>query len=157
MYGPEHKYYEDVEEGATWESPSREVTESDIGVFAKLTGDFNPIHVNPEYAANTPFGRTIAHGLLTLARASGMSIDHPAMRTIAVVELKSVRFLAPVYPGDQLRVRTTVLSKERRGRGKRGLITWSRAVVNQDGKIVQQGESITLVEAREPPPPLLSE
>ncbi len=150
MYGPEHNYFEDVEVGTTWESPSRVVTEADVHAYAELSGDFNPIHVNPEYAATTPFGRTIAHGLLTLARASGMSIDHPKMRTLAVVELRQIKFLAPVFPGDNLRVRTTVLAKERRGRGKRGHITWMRNVLNQDDKIVQQGESVTVVEAREP-------
>lgn len=151
MYGPNHKYFEDVDIGATWESPSRVITQADINVFAELTGDFNPIHVNEEYAANTPFGRTIAHGMLMLSRASGMSIDHPPMRTIAVVALRNVKFLAPVFPGDVLRVRTTVLAKEPSGRGKRGLITWIRSVVNQDGKVVQEGESVTIVEARERP------
>jgi acyl dehydratase len=156
VYGPEHKYYEDVETGQRWQSPEREVTQADIQAFAELTGDFNPMHVNAEYAATTPFGRTIAHGLLTLGRASGMSIDYPPMRTMAIVELRSVKFLAPVFPGDRLHVRTTVMSKERRGRGKRGLITWMREAVNQDGKVVQEGVSVTLVEAREFPPRLSS-
>src|SRR5262249_27767601 len=150
VYGPEHHYFEDVEVGATWESPTRSITDADVRTFAELTGDHNPIHVNPEYAATTPFGRTIAHGMLTLSRASGMSINFPAMRTIAVVEIRNVKFCAPVFPGDVLRVRTTILAKDRSGRGKRGLITWSREVLNQDDKIVQRGESVTMVEAREP-------
>ena len=150
MYGPEHLYYEDVPVDATWISPPKMITDADVRSFAELSGDHNPIHVNPEYAATTPFGRTIAHGMLTLSRASGMSINHPPMRTIAVVEIRSVKFCAPVFPGDVLRVRTTVLNKERRGRGKRGLVTWRRDVVNQDDKVVQTGESVTMVEAREP-------
>ncbi|MBX7103487.1 MAG: MaoC family dehydratase [Gemmataceae bacterium] len=157
MYGPDHKYYEDVAEGDTWVSPPRVLTQDDIQTFADLTGDFNPMHVNPEYAATMPFGRTIAHGLLTLARASGSSIDHPPMRTLAIVELRSVIFRAPVFPGDELHVRTTVAGKERKGRGKRGLITWKREAINQEGKVVQEGTSVTLVEAREPPPPRLSD
>lgn len=154
LYGPRHLFYEDLDIDRVWESPGRLVTADDVATFARLTGDFNPIHTNAEYAATTPFGRPIAHGLLTLSLSSGMSIEHPAVRTIAFMELKSVTFFAPVYPGDVVRTRTTVVSKERRGRGKRGLVTWTRDVLNQDDKIVQRGVSVTLVEAREFPPPL---
>ena len=151
MYGQDHKYFEDVEIGDTWESPPRSISQEDIKTFAHLTGDFNPIHLNADYAATTPFGQTIAHGLLTLARSSGMSIDHPKMRTIAVISLNNVKFHLPVFPGDVLRVKTSIVGKERRGRGKRGLITWHRVVLNQHDKTVQEGESVTLVEAREFP------
>lgn len=150
MYGEQHLYYEDVEVGQSWDSPTREITAAQIHTFAELTGDFNPIHVNEEYAATTPFGRIIAHGLLTLSIGSGMSINYPPMRTIAVIELKGMRFVAPVYPGDVLRHRTTVIAKERRGRGRRGLITWQRQLFNQEDRVVQDGQSITMVEAREP-------
>jgi 3-hydroxybutyryl-CoA dehydratase len=150
VYGPQHLYFEDVEVGQAWESPSRVISSDDVHTFARLTGDFNPIHVNAEFAATTPFGRPIAHGLLILAVASGMAIDHPPMRTIAVVELSHNRFTAAVYPGDALRVKTTVLAKERRGRGRRGQVTWQRHLFNQDGRLVQEGTSVTLVEAREP-------
>lgn len=149
MYGPHHLYFEDVDVGQTWESPPRELTANDIRAFAKLSGDFNPIHVDEAYAATTPFGRTIAHGLLILAHGSGLSVDHPPMRTIAVVELRTIRFLEPVYPGDALRIRTTILEKGRKGRGKRGQITWQRQMINQDNRTVQDGISVTIVEARE--------
>lgn len=150
MYGPQHFYFEDVEVGQTWESLPRVITAQDVRMFADLTGDQNPIHVNEEFAATTPYGRTIAHGLLTLAVASGMALNHPPMRTIAFVELRSNKFTAPVYPGDTLIVHTTVMEKERRGRGRRGQVTWQRRLINQDGKVVQEGISVTLVEAREP-------
>ncbi|MFL5330211.1 MAG: MaoC family dehydratase [Gemmataceae bacterium] len=153
MYSDEHLYYEDFEVGDEWETAGRAITQADIRAFAELTGDFNPIHLNPEYAATTPFGRTIAHGLLTLSRASGMTVGHPKIRTLAVVELKAIKFAAPVYPDDVIHVRTRVLDKERRGRGKRGLVTWKREVLNQDGKLVQEGINVTLVEARDFPPP----
>jgi len=150
LYGDQHLYYEDVEVGQTWDSQTREVTSADIRQFADLTGDHNPIHVNEEYAATTPFGRTIAHGLLGLSIGSGLGINNPPMRTIAVVELKSMRFTAPIYPGDVVHTRTIVIDKERKGRGRRGLITWQRQLINQDNRIVQDGLSVTMVEAREP-------
>jgi 3-hydroxybutyryl-CoA dehydratase len=153
VYSDEHLFYEDFEVGDEWVTPPRVVTQEDIRAFAELTGDFNPIHVNPEYAATTPFGRTIAHGLFTLSRGSGMSVQYPPVRTIAAVEIRSIKFLLPVFPGDAIYVRTSALHKERRGRGKRGLVTWKREVLNQDGKIVQEGLNVTLVEARDFPPP----
>jgi acyl dehydratase len=153
VYSDAHLYYEDFEVGDEWETQPKVITQDDVRAFAELTGDFNPIHLNPEYAATTPFGRTIVHGLLTVARASGMSVQHPQVRTLAVVEVRTVKFTAPVFPGDSIYVRSRVLDKERRGRGKRGLVTWKREIVNQEGKIVQEGINVTLVEARNFPPP----
>ena len=153
MYSDAHLYYEDFEPGDEWETPPREITQDEVRAFAELTGDYNPIHLSQEYAATTPFGRTIAHGLFTVARASGMAVQHPKIRTLAVVEIRAVKFMAPVFPGDSIYVRSRVLDKERRGRGKRGLVTWKREVVNQEGKIVQEGINVTLVEARDFPPP----
>ena len=95
----------------------------------------------------------MAHGLLTLSCASGMSVGCPHVRTLALIELKSVKFTAAVYPGDVIRVLTRVVHKERRGRGKRGLVTWKREVLNQANKIVQEGLTVTLVAARGFTPP----
>jgi 3-hydroxybutyryl-CoA dehydratase len=153
VYSADHLYYEDVAVGQEWETQPRVITDADVRAFAELTGDDNPMHVDAAYAATTPFGRTMAHGLLTLSQASGMAVQHPPVRTIAVVELRSVKFFAPVFPGDAIHVRTRVTEKERRGRGKRGQVTWLRHVVNQNGKVVQEGVSVTLVEAREFAPP----
>jgi acyl dehydratase len=72
------------------------------------------------------------------------------MRTIAFLELREWRFIEAVFPGDTIRVRTKVLAKEIRGRGKRGEITWQRTLANQEGKPVQEGTSVTLVECRPP-------
>ncbi|MCS7017209.1 MAG: MaoC/PaaZ C-terminal domain-containing protein [Gemmatales bacterium] len=148
MYAFYHLYYDDVEVGQEWESVGRTVTEADIVNFAGLSGDFNPIHVDHYYAQSTPFGRPIAHGLLTLALASGLSVQCPPMRTLALVAIKEWQFRQPVFIGDTLRVRSKVLAKEARGRGKRGLITWQRQVINQQGAVVQEGITVTLVEAR---------
>ncbi|MCS7167225.1 MAG: MaoC/PaaZ C-terminal domain-containing protein [Gemmatales bacterium] len=148
MYTFYHLYFDDVEVGQEWESPGRTVTEADILHFAGLSGDFNPIHVDHHYAQSTPFGRPIAHGLLTLALASGLSVHCPPMRTLALVAIRDWQFRQPVFIGDTLRVRSKVLAKEARGRGKRGLITWQRQVINQHGAVVQEGVTVTLVEAR---------
>src|SRR5262249_38136825 len=134
-----------------WESPARTVTRADIAEFARLSGDFNPIHVDDEFAQMTPFRRPIAHGLLTLSIGSGLGTENPPMRTIAVLQIREWQFKDPVFPGDAIRVRSKVLHKELRGRGKRGEITWQRTILNQEDRVVQEGISVTLVECRRPP------
>jgi len=151
MYSDRHLYFDDVEIGREWESPPRTVTSADIADFARLSGDFNPIHVDEEFAQTTPFRRPIAHGLLTLGIGSGLGTNYPPMRTIAVLHIRDWQFKDPVFPGDAIRVRSKVLHKEFRGRGKRGEITWHRTVLNQDDRVVQEGITVTLVECRRPP------
>jgi 3-hydroxybutyryl-CoA dehydratase len=143
-----HLFYEDVEIGQEWESPGRTVTQADIVNFAGLSGDFNPIHMDHEFCKTTPFREPIAHGLLILAMSSGLGLVYPPMRTMAFVSMQEWKFLEPVYIGDTIRVRTKLVTKEERARGKRALITWQRDIVNQKNKTVQQGTIVTLVEGR---------
>lgn len=143
-----HLYFDDVEVGQSWASPGRTLTEADIVNFAGLSGDYNPMHVNHEYAKATPFRRPIAHGLLGLAISSGISLYSPPMRTLAFLGIKDWQFLHPIFIGDTLSGESTVLEKEQRSRGRRGVITWKRQLVNQEGKVVQEGITLTLVEGR---------
>src|SRR5688572_32655945 len=76
-------FFDDVAVGQSWISLGRTVTESDIVSYAGLSGDFNPIHVDHEFAKTTPYRRPIAHGLLIWAIASGLSVIAPPMRTLA--------------------------------------------------------------------------
>jgi acyl dehydratase len=141
-------YYNDVAVGDTWESPARTMTETDIVNFAGMTGDYNPLHVDHEFVRNTPFGRPIAHGLLGLAWVAGLGSFSPCMRTAAFVRICDWKFLKPVFVGDTVRVRTEIVAKTIKGRGRRGLITWKRQLINQNGAVVQEGSTETLVEVR---------
>src|SRR2546423_7503600 len=143
-----HLYFEDVAVGQEWESQGRTLTEADIVNFAGLSGDFNPIHVDHEFAKTTPFRRPIAHGILVMAVASGLGTHSPPARTVAFLGIRDWQFKGPVFAGDTIRVRTKVLSAERRGRGKRGEVHWQRTIVNQDGRTVQEAVTVTLVECR---------
>jgi 3-hydroxybutyryl-CoA dehydratase len=143
-----HLFFDDVAVGQEWLSPGRTVTEADIVNFAGLSGDYNPIHMDHEFAKTTPFRRPIAHGMLVIAIGSGLGTTNPPMRTVAFLALREWRFVEAVFPGDTIRVRTKVVSKELRGRGKRGEIVWQRTFVNQEGRVVQEGTSVTVVECR---------
>jgi acyl dehydratase len=143
-----HLYFDDVQVGQQWESLGRTVTETDIVNFAGLSGDFNPIHIDHEFARSTPFRRPIAHGLLVLSLGSGLGLFSPPMRTLAVQQIREWHFREPVFVGDTVRVVGRVIAKEARARGRRGLITWQRQILNQDRKVVQEGVTVTLVEGR---------
>src|SRR5437764_8895756 len=119
-----HLYFDDLEIGQEWTSGGRTITESDIVSFAGFSGDFNPIHIDHEFAKTTPFRRPIAHGLLVFSIGSGLGVNSPPMRTLAVMEIREWHFRGPIFIGDTVRVRSTIMAKETRSRGRRGVITW---------------------------------
>jgi 3-hydroxybutyryl-CoA dehydratase len=147
-FSPFHLYFDDLEVGHEWQSGGRTVTEADIVNFAGFSGDFNPIHIDHEFAKSTAFRRPIAHGFGVFSIASGLGVMTPPVRTLAMLRVNKWAFLSPVFAGDTIKCVTRVVEKSLRGRGKRGEVVWYRGVVNQDGKIVQEGELVTLVEAR---------
>jgi acyl dehydratase len=147
-FTPQHLFFDDVEVGQEWESLGRTVTEADIVNFAGLSGDFNPIHVDHEFAKTTPFRRPVAHGLLVWSISSGLGIHAPPLRTLAILGVREWQFKGPVFVGDTIRLRSKVLEKEERSRGRRGVITWLRQVLNQEDKVVHEGQTVTLVEGR---------
>ena len=147
-FTPSHLYADDVQVGQEWDSLGRTVTEADIVNFAGLSGDFNPIHLDHEFARSTPFHRPIAHGLLVFSMASGLALNSPPMRTLAFVSIREWQMKGAVFIGDTLHVRTRVLEKEVRARGRRAVITWFRSIMNQEGKVVQEGVTQTIVEGR---------
>jgi acyl dehydratase len=141
-------YFDDIEVGQEWQSGGRTMTEADIVNFAGLSGDFNPIHMDHEFARSMPFRRPIAHGLLGLAMASGLSLHYPPMRTLAILAIREWQFRGPVFIGDTIHVRCKVVEKIPRGRGRRGVVSWQRQIINQRGQVVQEGIVQTLVQAR---------
>lgn len=144
----QHLFFDDVAVGQQWESLGRTITQTDIVNFAGISGDFNPIHMDHEFARTTPFRQPIAHGLLVFSVGSGLGVNAPPMRTLAVLEVREWHFRGPIFIGDTIHVRCTVLAKEPRGRGRRGVITWGRQILNQEAKVVQEGVTLTLVEGR---------
>ncbi len=145
-----HLYFDDLELGQEWTSGGRTVTDADIVNFAGFSGDFNPIHIDHEFAKGTPFRRPIAHGFAVFCIASGLGIIAPPVRTIAMLRVCVWNFHLPVFIGDTVHNVSRVKEKTLRGRGRRGEILWQRSIINQDGKVVQDGEVITLVECRTP-------
>ena len=115
-----HLYFDDLEVGHEWTSGGRTVTEADIVNFAGFSGDFNPIHIDHEFAKNTPFRRPIAHGFGVFSIASGLGVMTPPVRTVALLRVRYWNFQLPVFAGDTIRCVSRVVEKTPRGRGRRG-------------------------------------
>jgi 3-hydroxybutyryl-CoA dehydratase len=123
---------------------SRTVTETDIILFAGLSGDYNPIHVDKEYASNTFFRERISHGLLTasfFSRLLGMHLPGPG----SVYVSQTLFFTKPVYIGDTITACGEVLALDE---GKR-LITVKTTCINQNGEIVLDGEGVMKLPKKE--------
>src|SRR5262245_153578 len=109
-----HLYFDDVQVGQEWLTVGRTITEADIVNFAGISGDYNPIHMDHEFARKPPFRGPIAHGMLVFSCGAGLAVNSPAMRTLAFLSIRDWQFKEPVYPGDTVRVRSTILEKESR-------------------------------------------
>jgi acyl dehydratase len=140
--------FDELAIGMTWLSGGRTVTEADVVNYAGFSGDFNPIHMDDEFAKATPFGGRIAHGLGVFCIASGLATTAPAVRTLALLGVRNWEFIRPVTLGDTIRVKGEVISLTPKGRGQRGEVVWRRTIVNQRDEVVQTGELVTLVEAK---------
>lgn len=115
------------------------VTDEQIRAFAQATGDTNPMHFDDDYAATTPFGRRIAHGLLTAGFISAViGNDLPGPGTIYMGQ--DLRFKAPVYIGDTVTVVVTVTKY----REDRRIATLATSCTNQAGKVVLEGEAVVM-------------
>ena len=142
------RFFGDIEVGEAYESPGRTVTETDIVLFAGLSGDYNVLHTDAEFMKQSIFGERIAHGLLGLSIQAGLfTRATQAYATLAFVGLRW-KFKGPIKIGDTIRVRARVTAKQETVKAERGLITVERTVLNQRDEVVQEGETDLLVERR---------
>ncbi len=141
--------FEEFEIGAVIESSSRTITEQDILRFADLSGDTNPLHVDPAYAQTTMFGQQIAHGLLGLSIASGLAWQTGVIRgTVEAFIGLEWKFRAPIFIGDAVHLRIEVSKKKEMARLGGGFVTFAVALLNQRDEVVQKGTWTALVRSR---------
>ncbi len=134
--------YEDLEIGMAHETVHT-ITEEDIQKFAEVSGDYNPLHMDDEYAKGTAFGQRIAHGALTASYISGIlgnNLPGPG----SIFTGLSMRFRRPVFIGSTVTVRAEV--SERQDRGNRITLKITCVV---DGKRVITGEAQVVAPSRE--------
>jgi len=132
------KNYDELEIGEK-ASFTKTITESDVYLFAGISGDFNPLHVNEEYAKQGPFKTRIAHGTLPESLiAAVLGTKLPGLGTIAV-EIRC-RWKAPTYFGDTITAKATVAEKIEGKRWIRLTVLWT----NQREETVAEGEVVVI-------------
>jgi acyl dehydratase len=142
-------YFEDLTEGLTLTSNGRTITEADVVQFAMISGDWNPLHVDAEFAKTSVFGKRVVHGMAALSFMGGLmySAGWFSSTVIALLGYEEVRFVAPLFIGDTIRCRMTVLDTRVTSSG-RGLVRRQLELINQDGSTVQRSVSPILIAMR---------
>ena len=121
-------------------SISKTITDNDIQKFADASGDHNPLHLDDEFAKSTRFGRRIAHGMLSASLISAVIANQlPGQGSIYLGQ--TLKFVAPVFPGDTITARVTVISI----RDDKPVMKLETVCSNQHGEVVIKGEATVLV------------
>lgn len=149
VIGANARYFEEFEIGQSWVSPARTIAEADLVMFSGMTGDFNPIHTDEEFAKRTQFGGRILHGPAAFAIATGLESRLGLKEGTAIAFLGMTWDLkAPVKIGDTIRVHQRVASKRQTKNPHRGIVNFWVQIVNQRGEICQEGEWKVMFHAR---------
>jgi acyl dehydratase len=131
-----------ISAGDTCTSTRVTVTEAHIVGFAGLTGDFNPLHMDDEAAKQGPFGRRIAHGMLSYSMSTGMRSAIDDWEILAFLETGR-KFKGPVFIGDTVHYEATVVEvRPSATKRDRGIVRVAMVLRKQDGSVVQDGEDV---------------
>lgn len=140
---PSNINYDDYNVGdMAWHAKT--VTEADVILFAGITGDFNPLHINDEFATTQQFGKRVVHGAFSsglISAVLGVKMFGPGV----LYASQSVRFEKPVYIGDTLTAVGTIKEKYTKKDGKLKFLKIETNVYNQNDAIVTSGEAVVLV------------
>jgi acyl dehydratase len=134
-------FYDDLAVGRVFTLPARTITESDLVGFAMLSGDWNPIHTDHEFARGTIYGQPVVYGLLILIMMTGL-LDRSGIfsgSAMAMLDITEWRFEKPVFVGDTLHATVEIVSKRLTSRGDRGVVDRLFRIINQRGEVVQIG------------------
>lgn len=133
------QYFEELTVGREFHHPwSRTITEMDNTLFSTLTMNVQPLHLDEEFARQTEFGQRIVNSLFTLGLMIGMSVNDTTLgTTIANLGMSDVRFPAPVFHGDTLKVKTKVVDRrESKSRPDAGIVEFEHVATNQRNETV---------------------
>lgn len=140
-------WFEEFESGQKIITAGRTVTEADIVAFAGLSGDFNQIHTDAEFSKSQPFGQRVAHGLLGLSIASGLTVQTGLMEgtIMAFREINDWKFSKPITIGDTIHVVLTIKDTKSMPRLGGGSVLIELDVHNQNDETVMKGTWTALI------------
>lgn len=142
-------FFDDCRPGVDVRVGPRDVLQADIAEFARLTGDVNPVHLDPDVARRTVFRGCVAHGMFVQSVAAGLMWQSGLFEgtVIAVQDVRS-KFTAPLRPDDAFSVRLTVAAVDPEPAPKRGWVLWSVEGRNQRDEVVLESEWRVLMARR---------
>lgn len=140
-------FFDEFELGQIVITPGRTITETDIVNFAGLSGDFYQLHTDAEYGKTTPYGQRIAHGVLVLSIATGLTAQTGVLEGTALAfrEINNWKFVLPVFIGDTVHVQLEVIETKPLPRIDGGSVRIKVEIKNQDDKVVMKGIWLVLV------------
>ncbi len=144
------KYFEQFSKGQTFTTPARTITETDIVNFAGVTGDYNPVHTDEMFAAQSDFGERIAHGPMLVGISFGL-LSRLDLLDGTVIALRDIqwKFEAPVRIGDTVHVVAEVVETHASRRATdRGFVSLQITLINQDKVLVQSGVAGVVVQRK---------
>lgn len=142
------KFFDDWVVGEEYVTPSRTMTETDVVMFAGMSGDYNELHTSEEFMKDSQFGGRIVHGLLGLAVSHGLLFRTGFLEgtAIAFLGIESWNFQAPIFFGDTIRIKIKVAEKTpSRSKHDRGVVKLFLEVIKQDETVVQSGFKILMI------------
>ena len=146
------KLFDDFVVGEEYVTPGRTMTETDVVMFAALSGDYNELHTSEAFGRSTQFGRRIGHGLLGLAVSHGLFFRLGLVEgtAIAFLGIESWKFAAPFFPGDTIRVKVKVAEKTpSRSKPDRGVVKFLFQLVKEDGTAIQSGVKTIMIRRKQ--------
>jgi acyl dehydratase len=145
------KYFDEFVVGGEYVTPSRTLTETDVVLFAAMSGDYNELHTSETFGKETQFGKRIGHGLLGLAVSHGLFFRLGLVEgtAIAFLGLESWNFEAPFFIGDTIRVKIRVAEKkESKSKPDRGVVKFFFEIVKEPGQRIQSGYKILMIKRK---------
>jgi acyl dehydratase len=144
-------FFEDFEAGQVFETAGRTITETDLTMFSMMTGDWNPIHADAEFAKTTRFGERLVHGVYGIGLAIGMmhGLGIFEKSAVALLGITDWRVKKPIVIGNTLRLRLSIVDTEIGRSGRTGRVGRLFELLNEKGEVVQAGRSDVLVSAKQ--------
>ena len=145
------KYLDELTVGEAYITPSRTLTETDVVMFAAMSGDYNELHTSETYMKGSQFGKRLVHGLLGLSISHGLIFRLGILdgTAIALLGVDTWQFKGPLFFGDTIRVKVKIAEvRPSKSKPDRGILKLYMEIINQDDTVVQSGYKTLMMKRR---------
>jgi acyl dehydratase len=140
------KTFDEFKVGDEFTTASRTITEADVVNFAGLSGDFNPLHTDEEFGRSTLFKSRVAHGMLSVAVATGLANQLGIFEgtTVALLSM-TINYKGAAKFGDTIHLVLKVVDKKETSKGDKGIVTFDTIVYNQNDEPIVEGQWVVML------------